>query len=100
MHDPREPHLTLVKHILRYLWGSLDFELPLWCSTTSKLVVYTDVDSKGCPNTRLSTLGSTVFLGGNLIFWPSKRQNIVSRSSTKTEYRAVANGVPEACWLR
>jgi predicted transcriptional regulator of viral defense system len=41
-----------------------------------------------------------VFLGDNLISWSSKRQNIVSRSSTEAEYRAVANGVAEACWLR
>jgi hypothetical protein len=41
-----------------------------------------------------------VFLGDNLASWSSKRQNIVSRSSTEAEYRAVANGVAEACWLR
>jgi hypothetical protein len=41
-----------------------------------------------------------VFLGDNLVSWSSKRQNIVSRSSTEVEYHAVANGVAEACWLR
>jgi hypothetical protein len=41
-----------------------------------------------------------VFLGTNLISWSSKRQNVVSRSSAEAEYRAVANGVAEACWLR
>jgi hypothetical protein len=29
-----------------------------------------------------------------------KRQNIVSRSSAEAEYRVVANGVAEACWLQ
>jgi hypothetical protein len=29
-----------------------------------------------------------------------KRQTIVSRSSAEAEYRAVANGVVEAIWLR
>jgi hypothetical protein len=29
-----------------------------------------------------------------------KRQNVVSRSSAEAEYRAMANGVAEACWLR
>jgi hypothetical protein len=29
-----------------------------------------------------------------------KAQNVVSRSSAEAEYRAVANGVAEACWLR
>jgi hypothetical protein len=41
-----------------------------------------------------------VFLGDNLVSWSSKRQNTVSRSSVEAEYRAVANGVAEATWLR
>jgi hypothetical protein len=41
-----------------------------------------------------------VFLGDNLVSWSSKSQNVVSRSSAETKYRAVANGVAEACWLR
>jgi hypothetical protein len=40
-----------------------------------------------------------MFLGDNLVSWSSKHQNIVSRSSAEAEYRAVANGVAEACWL-
>ena len=32
--------------------------------------------------------------------WSSKRQPVVSRSSAEAEYRAVANGVAEASWLR
>jgi hypothetical protein len=34
------------------------------------------------------------------VFWSSKRQPVVSRSSAEAEYRAVANGVAEASWLR
>jgi hypothetical protein len=41
-----------------------------------------------------------VFLGTNLISWSLKRQNVISRSSAEAEYRAVTNGVAEACWLR
>jgi hypothetical protein len=51
MHDPREPHLTTIKRILCYLRGSLDFGLRLWCSTSSKLMIYTDADWAGCPDT-------------------------------------------------
>jgi Reverse transcriptase (RNA-dependent DNA polymerase) len=100
MHAPRQPHLTAVKRILRYLRGTLDHGLLLRPSTASELVVYTDADWAGCPDTRRSTSGYAVFLGNNLVSWSSKRQPVVSRSSAEAEYRAVANGVAEAAWLR
>jgi hypothetical protein len=43
MHNLCEPHLTAMKRILRYLWGTLDFGL-LRQSKTTELRVYTDVD--------------------------------------------------------
>jgi hypothetical protein len=55
--------------------------------------VHTDADWVGCPDTRRSTSGYVVFLGGNLVSWSSKRQPVVSRSSAEAEYWAVANGV-------
>jgi hypothetical protein len=100
MHTSREPHLTALKRILRYLRGSLDYGLLLRPSPTLELVVYTDADWAGCPDTRRSTSGYVVFLGTNLVSWAAKRQPVVSRSSAEAEYRAVANGVAEASWLR
>jgi hypothetical protein len=40
-----------------------------------------------------------VFLDDNLISWSSKHRNIISHSSAEAEYRVVAYGVNEACWL-
>ena len=100
MHDPREPHLAALKRTLRYLRGTLDFGLLLRRSASTDLTVYTDADWAGCPDMRRSTSGYAVFLGDNLISWSSKRQPVVSRSSAEAEYRAVANGVAEASWLR
>jgi hypothetical protein len=100
MHDPREPHLTAVKRILRYLQGTLDHTLLLHRASTSGLVVYTDADWAGCSDTRRSTSDYAVFLGDNLVYWSSKRQNVISRSSAEVEYCDVANDVAEVCWLR
>jgi hypothetical protein len=100
MHDPRESHLTALKRLLRYLRGTIDYGLLLHRSSSADLVVYTDADWVGCPDTRRSTSGYAVFLGGNLVSWLSKRQPMVSRSSAEAEYRAVANGVAKASWLR
>jgi hypothetical protein len=91
MHDPRESHLRAMKHILRYLRGTPDYGLLLRRSCSTDLVVYTDADWTGCPDTRRSTSGYAVFLGDNLVSWSAKRQTVVSRSCAEAEYRAVAN---------
>jgi hypothetical protein len=70
------------------------------CSASSKLMICTNTDWAGCPNTCQSTSGYVVFLSNNLIFWSSKHQNVISRSSAEAEYRVVANDVTKACWLR
>ncbi|GJS33989.1 ribonuclease H-like domain-containing protein [Tanacetum coccineum] len=100
MHDPREPHFSALKRILRYVLGTLDYGLQLFSSSTTDLVAYYDADWAGCPTTRRSNSGYCVFLGNNLLSWSSKRQPTLSRFSAEAEYRGVANVVAETCWLR
>jgi hypothetical protein len=100
MHDPQEPHLTAMKRILHYLQGTPDFGLLLCRSSSSDLVVYTDADWVGCPDTRRSASDYAVFLGDNLVSWSAKQQTVVSRSSAEAVYRVVANSMAEATWLR
>ncbi|GJV87398.1 ribonuclease H-like domain-containing protein [Tanacetum coccineum] len=74
MHDPRDPHFTALKRILRYVRGTIDHGLQLYVSSTSQLTAYTDADWAGCPVTRRSTSGYCVFLGDNLLSWSAKRR--------------------------
>jgi hypothetical protein len=100
MHDPRAPHLSLLKRILRYVRGTTSLGLHLHPSPELAITAYSDADWAGCPDTRRSTSGFCVFLGDSLVSWSSKRQPTVSRSSIEAEYRAVANAAAECIWLR
>lgn len=100
MHDPRLPHMSHVKCVLRYLKGTLDHGLCITVSSPTTLTPYSDADWAECPDTRRSTSGYCVYLGDNLISWSSKRQLTVSWSSAEAEYRSVAHTVAETVWLR
>ncbi|XP_035832909.1 uncharacterized mitochondrial protein AtMg00810-like [Helianthus annuus] len=100
MHEPREPHFSFLKRIIRYLQGTIDYGIRIVKSATHSLLAYSDTDWGGCPDSRRSTSGYCVFLGDNLISWSSKRQPTISRSSAEAEYRGVANAVAEATWIR
>jgi hypothetical protein len=67
MHDPREPHLTVMKRIMRYFQGMPYYGLLLRRSSSSDLVVYTDADWPGCPDTHHFTSDYAVFLRDNLV---------------------------------
>ena len=100
MHDPQEPHLALVKGIMRYVKGTLSSGLHIGVGAVDSLTAYSDADWAGCPDSRRSTSGYCVYLGDTLVSWSSKRQTTVSRSSAKAEYRAIAHVVAECYWIR
>ena len=41
-----------------------------------------------------------MFFGGNLIFWKSKKQIVIARSSAELEYHAMANTSCELVWTK
>ncbi|XP_037494750.1 uncharacterized protein LOC119370535 [Jatropha curcas] len=87
--------MKALKRILRYIKGTIHYGLQLYKSSAHSLVAYTDADWGGCPDTRRSTSVYCIFLGNNLISWSSKRQRIISKSSSEDEYRGVANGTAD-----
>ena len=61
---------------------------------------YTDTDYIGSIVDRRSITGYCTFLGGNLVTWRSKKQNVVSRSCVESKFRAIAQGLYELLWLK
>uniref|UniRef100_A0A2N9F1U5 Reverse transcriptase Ty1/copia-type domain-containing protein n=1 Tax=Fagus sylvatica TaxID=28930 RepID=A0A2N9F1U5_FAGSY len=100
MANPTEDHWSAVKRILRYLKHTIHHCIFLHRDTNFNIQAFSDADWASCPDDRRSTTGYCLFLGRNLISWTSRKQRTVSRSSTESEYRAVAHASTEIIWLR
>jgi hypothetical protein len=79
---PKETHVLAVKRIFKYLKGTTEFGI--WYPKGNKLtlVSYTDADWEGNIDDRKSTSGATLYLGYCLVSWTSKKQPLVSLSTT------------------
>ncbi|XP_021979508.1 secreted RxLR effector protein 161-like [Helianthus annuus] len=99
LHAPTTAHFQEVKRILRYLKGTVSYGLHYSRPVQTSLLGYSDADWARCLETRRSTYGYSIFLGGNLISWSAKKQPTVARSSCESEYIAMANTAAEIVWL-
>ena len=68
--------------------------------TVDEVVVWTDSDHAGCGETRKSTSGGVVMLGGHLMKAWSKQQAVVARSSGEAEYYALVKGGSEGLGIK
>ncbi|CAL9005201.1 unnamed protein product, partial [Prunus brigantina] len=101
MHSPSVSHRNAVDRILRYSKLAPGKGLMFSKNRDLEVVGYTDADWAGSITDRRSTSGYFTFVGGNLVTWRSKKQNVVSRSSAEAnEERLMAHGVCELLWIR
>ncbi|RVW74757.1 Retrovirus-related Pol polyprotein from transposon RE1 [Vitis vinifera] len=101
MHNPGEQHMNAIMRILRYLKNAPGKGILFAKNVDHQSIeVYTDADWAGAVDDRRSTSGYFTFVGGNLVTWKSKKQNVVARSSAEAEFRGMALRLCEALWLR
>jgi histone deacetylase 1/2 len=67
LHEPRTPHMSAVKRILRYVRYTIDSGLQLFATTSTLLSAFSDADWAVSVDDRRSTGGYAIFYGGNLI---------------------------------
>jgi hypothetical protein len=93
-------HLATTYRVLRYIKSAPGQGILLSSSSQIQLKPFCDSDWASCPDTRKSVTGYCIFLGDSLISWKSKKHYVVSRSSTKVEYRSMASTCSELTWLQ
>jgi hypothetical protein len=100
--NPGMQHWKAVKHVFRYLKGTLDYKLTYSPDPTSTemFTTFSDADHAGNPDNGRSTSGYVVKMGTGAISWSSKLQGIVALSTTEAEYVAATTASQEILWLR
>ena len=100
MENSTEMHLLAAKRILQYLQGTKEFELFYKKGEKSDLIGFIDSDYAGDQDDRTSTSGYVFILGSGVVLWSSKKQLIVTLSTTEAEFVAATSCVCQAIWLK
>jgi hypothetical protein len=97
--EPKRVHVIVAKHVMRYLKGTLDFDLCYNGDHGFILVGYTDSDWAGSVSDRKSTSGCCLCLGLGMTSWQSRKQSSIALNMAKEEYIATCSTSCKAIWL-
>ena len=100
MERPTEMHLSAIKRILTYLKGTANYGILYKKGKEVKLTGWSDSDYAGDVDDRKSTSGYVFMIGESAIAWSSKKQHIVTLSTTEAEYVAATSCSCQGIWLR
>ena len=100
LQSPYNSHWDVVIRILYYTKGTSGQGVLYENRGHTQIVGYCDADWGGSPANKGSTSRYCVFIGGNLISWKSKNQDVVDRSSAEAKYQAMALATYELIWLK
>jgi hypothetical protein len=98
--EPRHEHWIVAKHVLRYICGTLNYDLRYTSSSDIQLHGFIDSDWAGSAEDRRSTLGMCFSLGSAMISWGSRKQNFVALITAEEKYIIACEECTEAVWLR
>ena len=99
MSQSRQIHWVIVKHVLRYLRGTVGYGLRYASSVDMRLQGYVDADWAGSVVDQKSTFGCCFTLGSSMVSWYSRKQIFVALSSTEAEYISLCVEVREGASL-
>ena len=97
---PTSQHLTVVKHIFRYLKGTTHYGLLFKRNGSKAIIGYSDADWGGDTLDCKSMTGYLFQIGGTDITWQSKKQSYVALSTAEAEYVALSGAAQETVWLK
>lgn len=92
-------HFSHLKRVLKYLKGSIDWKLTYERREEVPLRGYVDSDFANDIDGRKSTSGFFFQVYGNTISWTSKKQDIVTISTSEAEYVAACLATCDAIFL-
>ena len=100
MHALGQQHFDVVYRVVKYLKGSPGRGLLFKGREHLQIEAFTYANWAESVVNRRSTSSYCTFVGGNLVTWRSKKQNVVAKSSAEAKFRSIALGICEALWIR
>ncbi|KAL7597260.1 hypothetical protein Lser_V15G28282 [Lactuca serriola] len=99
MQSPKESNDGAIKHILRYLRGTMGYEIKYERKGQIRLISYSDSSHNVDPDDGKSTTGHIFYYGSSPITC-SQKQDTVALSSAEAEFMKATETAYQAIWLQ